>query len=92
MHDRTQRFVFLSNVDNALLDNSRVAADLRHSFEPEVDPEGQLFYWAVSERLRTETDYTGYRVALQRYRLKDPPASHLLVELLTLLSAFQQTF
>src|SRR5262249_24329939 len=44
--------VFLFDVDNTLLDNDRVAADLRCHLEREVGPERQQRYWVIFEELR----------------------------------------
>jgi FMN phosphatase YigB (HAD superfamily) len=72
------RVVFLFDVDNTLLDNDRVAADLQHHLASEIGPEGALEYWQIFEQLRTELGYADYLGALQRYRAKHPRAPHLL--------------
>jgi hypothetical protein len=71
--------VFLVDVDNTLLDNDRVAADLRHQLEVEVGPERRDRYWAIFEQLRVELGYADYLSALQRYRMEFPRDSHVLV-------------
>jgi FMN phosphatase YigB (HAD superfamily) len=65
------RVVFLLDVDNTLLDNDRVVADLMRYLEREVGPERQRRYWAIFEELREELGYADYLGALQRYRLED---------------------
>lgn len=74
-----ERLVFLLDVDNTLLDNDRVIADLMRHLEREVGEERQKRYWAIFEHLRTELGYADYLGALQRYRLDYPRDPHLLV-------------
>ena len=61
--------VFLFDVDNTLLDNDRVQADLRRHLESESGAESRDRYWAIFEKLRTDLGYADYLGALQRYRL-----------------------
>ena len=42
------RIVFLLDVDNTLLDNDRVTADLMRYLEREVGPERQRRYWEIA--------------------------------------------
>ena len=70
--------VFLLDVDNTLLDNDRVVADLRCHLEREVGAELQAEYWKFFEELRASLGYTDYLGALQRYRLEHPHDPHLL--------------
>jgi FMN phosphatase YigB (HAD superfamily) len=72
------RVVFLFDVDNTLLDNDRVAADLQRHLRSEVGAEGAQEYWENFEELRTELGYADYLGALQRYRAKHPHAQQLL--------------
>jgi FMN phosphatase YigB (HAD superfamily) len=72
------RVVFLFDVDNTLLDNDRVAADLQRHLATEIGAEGAQEYWHIFEQLRTELGYADYLGALQRYRDKHPRALHLL--------------
>jgi len=72
------RVVFLFDVDNTLLDNDRVAADLQRHLAREIGAEGAQEYWHIFEQLRTELGYADYLGALQRYRDKHPRALHLL--------------
>jgi FMN phosphatase YigB (HAD superfamily) len=69
---------FLLDVDNTLLDNDRVAADLKRYLTREVGAECQERYWAIFEQLRTELGYADYLGALQRYRIERPRDPHLL--------------
>ena len=64
-----QDVVFLVDVDNTLLDNDRVIADLRGHLAHEFGATSAARYWAVFEGLRTELGYADYLGALQRYRL-----------------------
>ena len=70
--------VFLLDVDNTLLDNDRVVADLMRHLEREVGHERQQRYWAIFEELREELGYADYLGALQRYRVEHPRDPHLL--------------
>jgi FMN phosphatase YigB (HAD superfamily) len=72
------RVVFLFDVDNTLLDNDRVSADLRRHLEREVGTERNARYWAIFEELRAELGYADYLGALQRYRGEYPRDPHLL--------------
>jgi FMN phosphatase YigB (HAD superfamily) len=64
----TADLVFLLDVDNTLLDNDRIAADLRAHLEREFGVAGADRYWAIFESLRAELGYADYLGALQRYR------------------------
>jgi hypothetical protein len=70
--------VFLFDVDNTLLDNDRVTADLKHHLEQKVGQVRQLRYWAVFEQLRSELGYADYLGALQRYRTEYPRDPNVL--------------
>jgi hypothetical protein len=70
--------VFLFDVDNTLLDNDRVAADLRKHLTQAVGAERQERYWALFEQLRSELGYADYLGALQRYRVENPRDPHIL--------------
>jgi len=73
-----RKIVFLFDVDNTLLDNDRVAADLKRHLEREVGHERQQRYWAIFEQLRSELGYADYLGALQHYRTVYPRDPHLL--------------
>jgi FMN phosphatase YigB (HAD superfamily) len=72
------KIVFLFDVDNTLLDNDRVTADLKHHLEKEVGHEGSQCYWNNFEQLREELGYADYLGALQRYRSEHPHDPRLL--------------
>jgi FMN phosphatase YigB (HAD superfamily) len=70
--------VFLFDVDNTLLDNDRVTADLRRHLETEVGSERARRYWEIFEEIRAEIGYADYLGALQRYRIEHPRDPRLL--------------
>jgi hypothetical protein len=70
--------VFLFDVDNTLLDNDRVTADLKRHLEREVGSEGAQRYWTLFEQLRSELGYADYLGALQSYRNEFPHDPNLL--------------
>ena len=70
--------VFLFDVDNTLLDNDRVTADLKRHLEQQVGHECQQRYWDIFEQIRSELGYADYLGALQRYRLENPREPGLL--------------
>src|SRR5437016_14321008 len=72
------KVVFLFDVDNTLLDNDRVTADLKKHLEREVGPQRAQRYWAHFEQLRDELGYADYLGALQRYRSEYPRDPRLL--------------
>src|SRR5215471_5131297 len=76
--DSPTRVVFLFDVDNTLLDNDRVAADLQRHLAREINAEGAQEYWRIFEQLRTELGYADYLGALQRYRTEHPRTPHLM--------------
>ena len=62
------KVVFLFDVDNTLLDNDRVTADLTKYLKREVGLKRARRYWAIFEQLRTRLGYADYLGALQSYR------------------------
>ncbi len=72
------RVVFLLDVDNTLLDNDRVAADLKRHLGRAIGADQEKRYWAIFEQLRSELGYADYLGALQRYRLEHPRDPYLL--------------
>ena len=72
------KVVFLFDVDNTLLDNDRVIADLRQHLKREVGPKDARHYWDIFERLRTKLGYADYLGAVQRYRSGHPHDLRLL--------------
>lgn len=74
----SSRTVFLFDVDNTLLDNDHVIADLEEYLKREVGPERARRYWTVFEQLRSELGYADYLGALQRCRSEYPHDLRLL--------------
>jgi FMN phosphatase YigB (HAD superfamily) len=70
--------VFLLDVDNTLLDNDRVIADLMRYLDRTVGPECRDDYWRIFDRLRADLGYADYLGALQIYRVEHPRDPHLL--------------
>ena len=70
--------VTLFDVDNTLLDNDRVVADLMRFMDGELGHARQQDYWGIFESLRQELGYADYLGALQRYRSVHPRDSHVL--------------
>jgi FMN phosphatase YigB (HAD superfamily) len=70
--------VFLFDVDNTLLDNDRIIADLQRYLVREVGAEAAEHYFAIFEQLRHELGYADYLGALQRYRVAYPEDPRLL--------------
>jgi FMN phosphatase YigB (HAD superfamily) len=70
--------VFLLDVDNTLLDNDAVSADLRKHLTQAFGHEREEQYWAFFEELRSELGYADYLGALQRFRLAFPHETALI--------------
>jgi len=63
--------VFLLDVDNTLLDNDCVEADLKDHLQREFGVDSRDRYWAIFEELRAQLGYADYLGALQRYRVAE---------------------
>ena len=70
--------VFLLDVDNTLLDNDRIIADLKQHLTQAFGVERQHRYWTIFEERREELGYADYLGALQRYRAENPHDPHFL--------------
>jgi FMN phosphatase YigB (HAD superfamily) len=70
--------VFLFDVDNTLLENDRVTADLKRYLEKNFGKERSQHYWSIFEQIRAELGYADYLGALQRYRIQHPRDTNLL--------------
>jgi hypothetical protein len=66
----THDIVFLFDIDNTLVDNDHVQADLKQHLATTYGPEARDRYWEILEQLRTELGYVDYLGALERYRLE----------------------
>ena len=69
-----KKIVFLFDVDNTLLDNDAVAADLRDYLLRTVGKDRCERYWSIFESMRNLVGYADYLGALQKYR-EDYPRS-----------------
>ena len=70
--------VFLVDVDNTLLDNDRIQADIKAYLERQYGAACRDRYWSILEDLFVELGYRDYLGALQRYRVEHPQDMHLL--------------
>jgi FMN phosphatase YigB (HAD superfamily) len=73
-----QKTIFLFDVDNTLVDNDHVIADLMRHLERDIGHEQQQRYWTLFEELRSQLGYADYLGALQRYRVEQPRDFHIL--------------
>lgn len=78
----TPGWVFLLDVDNTLLDNDRIIADLHRHLENEFGATSADRYWTAFETLRRELGYADYLGALQRYRATFEGGGHQAQRLL----------
>jgi FMN phosphatase YigB (HAD superfamily) len=62
--------VFLFDVDNTLLDNDRIQADLGKHLAENYGADVRDRFWVIFEQLRSELGYADYLGALERYRLE----------------------
>ena len=65
-----QDLVFLFDVDNTLLDNDRVQADLAAHLTEAYGVDARKLYCNIFEQLRSELGYADYLGALERFRLE----------------------
>jgi FMN phosphatase YigB (HAD superfamily) len=72
MDSLRSEIVFLFDVDNTLLDNDAIIADLRRFLMRENGGRAAEHYFAIFEQLREELGYADYLGALQRYRVMYP--------------------
>ncbi len=63
--------VFLFDVDNTLLDNDRVQADMGVHLAKYYGQSTRDRFWELFETLRSELGYADYLGALERYRLEN---------------------
>ena len=74
----TSPIAFLVDVDNTLLDNDRVQADLKRHIEREFGPQCRDRFWALHEELFKQLGYADYLGAFQRFRIEHPYEPHLV--------------
>jgi hypothetical protein len=67
---KTFDVVFLFDVDNTLIDNDAVQAQLKEHLQQAYGAEARDRYWEILERLRQELGYVDYLGALERFRLE----------------------
>lgn len=70
--------VLLFDVDNTLLDNDRVQADLRAFLDRTYGEAARARYWEILEELRERLGYVDYLGALQLYRTETMHDPHVL--------------
>jgi FMN phosphatase YigB (HAD superfamily) len=70
MLSRPLDIVFLFDVDNTLIDNDRVQADLKEHLEQSYGVAARDRYWEILEQLRNELGYVDYLGALERFRIE----------------------
>ena len=78
MKGRPAAAVFLFDVDNTLIFNDQIIADMREYLSAEVGKRHAEDYWKFFEELREELGYADYLGALQRYRAAYPHGLRLL--------------
>jgi FMN phosphatase YigB (HAD superfamily) len=71
MTQEAHDIVFLFDVDNTLLDNDKIQAELHEHLEQAYGPRARDRYWALFEELRSELGYADYLGALERYRIEE---------------------
>ena len=62
--------VFLFDVDNTLIDNDSVQADLKEHLQQAYGVAARDRYWEILEELRKELGYVDYLGALERFRIE----------------------
>ena len=67
---KPSNIVFLFDVDNTLIDNDHVQADLREHLERAYGTAARDRYWEILEKLRSELGYVDYLGALERFRIE----------------------
>jgi hypothetical protein len=73
MHQATKQadVVFFFDVDNTLLDNDMVSADLRSYLKTTIGVAAEERYWVLFEHVRRELGYADYLGTLQQYRAEN---------------------
>jgi FMN phosphatase YigB (HAD superfamily) len=69
------RLTFWLDVDNTLLDNDRVKADLEQHIETLVGPDRSRRFWELYEDVRRDLDYVDLLETLRRFRAAFPEES-----------------
>jgi FMN phosphatase YigB (HAD superfamily) len=63
---------FLLDVDNTLLDNGVVVADIRRQFRETLGADAERRYWEIFEELFRDPGFADYLGALEHYSLEQP--------------------
>ena len=63
----TLRWAFLLDVDNTLIDNDAVKADLDRTLKREVGPDVEQEFWAVYDEVRRDLDRVDFPEVLRRF-------------------------
>lgn len=69
--------VFLIDVDNTLLDNDRLKADVARAINDLVGPDRASRFWSLYEEVRDECGVVDYPETLRRFRRAFPDADRL---------------
>jgi FMN phosphatase YigB (HAD superfamily) len=75
---KTVPIVFLVDVDDTLLENDRIQADLKKHIEREFGVQCRDQFWAIQEELFNQLGYRDYLGTLQRFRIEHPYEPHLV--------------
>jgi FMN phosphatase YigB (HAD superfamily) len=70
--------IFLLDVDNTLLDNDRIVADLDDYLAQALGDRNRQRYWKIFDTMRDDLGYADYLGALQRVRIGELSDSRLL--------------
>jgi FMN phosphatase YigB (HAD superfamily) len=76
--DASADVVFLFDVDNTLLDNDAITADLQDHLVAAFGRDCAAQYWDIFEETRRQLGYADYLGALQTFRLRHPRDPQLL--------------
>ena len=66
----TSELVILIDVDNTLVDNDQIQADMGEYLLSMYGAEVRDRYWVIFEEIRSELGYADYLGALERYRIE----------------------
>lgn len=65
--DKVERIVFLLDVDNTLLDNDRLKADIGSRLQAALGNEGAERFWQLYEEVRQQEDFVDYPQTVKLY-------------------------
>jgi FMN phosphatase YigB (HAD superfamily) len=79
-----QEIVFLLDVDDTLLDNDKVKADIAARLEEMLPPEGTQLFWQIYEEVRKELSVVNYPETLKRFaeRWPDKAAAQQIADMI----------